>query len=400
MIERKKAFRICPCSPYNVEAVQTWLEDLARDGLILEKDGYFAGVFTFLREQPRTMIYRLEPVQKPNASIFDENDPDIDMVESIAEMGWEYMFRYGMFHIYRTTDPHPRELHTDPAVQSMALSAVHKRLAVNIIDSLVWILLWLLTRNTPFGHPFRSAVTIGLTFVLSYSAWFFLFIFQPISGAVMLWRYRKRLKAGDALTSRKDWKRLAPASICAKLLVLLLPCLLVGNVISTLTDATHEPLDRQTEVPFVTIADLMPQGEYSQSSHTFGDYNLYREWSTAVSAVNIEWSEWAKVTSSDGTTYDGILRLDYHETSSEWLARQLAKDYYHYDRHRYNRFSEQEAPETSADSIRIYSNHVNYVLIQHDNIVIHATLTLTDQDNNSLQPLWIEETIRWLTDIP
>ena len=41
------AYRICPCFSYDVEGIQTWLEDMATQGLVLEADGTFLGIFTF-----------------------------------------------------------------------------------------------------------------------------------------------------------------------------------------------------------------------------------------------------------------------------------------------------------------------------------------------------------------
>ena len=34
----RKSHRICPCNAYDIEGIQSWLEDLAAEGLQLEKD--------------------------------------------------------------------------------------------------------------------------------------------------------------------------------------------------------------------------------------------------------------------------------------------------------------------------------------------------------------------------
>ena len=91
MFNTKKALRICPCNSYDIEGIQSWLEDLSMDGLRLEKDGYFGGVFTFLRTTPKKVIYRLVPVKKENSTLFDENDPDSDEVERWAGSIWSVM---------------------------------------------------------------------------------------------------------------------------------------------------------------------------------------------------------------------------------------------------------------------------------------------------------------------
>ena len=47
------------------------------------------------------------------------------------------------------------------------------------------------------------------------------------------------------------------------------------------------------------------------------------------------------------------------------------------------------------DSIRHYSNYLPYVLIQHDNIVIHATMTIHDQNDDIVRDIWVEATAKW-----
>ena len=38
------AYRFCPCFRYDIEGIQTWLEDMAAQGLVLEADGIFLGI--------------------------------------------------------------------------------------------------------------------------------------------------------------------------------------------------------------------------------------------------------------------------------------------------------------------------------------------------------------------
>lgn len=400
MIGLKKRIRLCPCDSHDVEGIQTWLEDLAGDGLLLEKDGSFCGFFCFLSTPPQAVIYRLIPVQREEASLFSENSPDGDQVEISAEMGWEYLTRYGMFHIYRTGSPAAIELHTDPEVHSLAMNVLRKRLVSNIATMLIWLVVWILLKQSPFGYPFRSAACIGIIFTASFLAWFLLGLLRPVISFFHLRRYQKRLKAGESLTARKEWRKNVPIAILAKLLAVLLPILGVTGAALTLSEAQAQPITADVQVPFVTIADMIPDGAYTQNDSSFGSYNEYRSWSTGAAPVNIEWNEWASITAPDGTSFEGILRVDYHETKNAWLAQQLANDYYQYDRHRYSNFSDLEAPEADVDSILMYSNYLPYIVIRHDNIVIHATLSLTDQTNASVRDLWIRQIVDWLKENP
>lgn len=388
----RKSHRICPCNAYDIEGIQSWLEDLAAEGLQLEKDGYFAGFFTFTRTEPKRMTYRLVPVKKDKAALLDENDPDSDEVDVSASMGWTYLVRYGMFHIYVSQAPSPRELHTDPAVQSLALNFLRKRLVSNIVTTFIWAAIYLALRQSSFGYPFRNAATIGLLFSVCIYSWLLVGLFTPVADVIRLLRYQKRLRSGDSLTQRKNWRKSAHYTISAKLLVFLLPILGIIGAAATQKEAALQPILPDTSVPFVTIRDLIPDGEYIRDDSMFGDYNEYRSWSTAVAPVNMEWNEWATVTGPDGAACKGILRIDYHECSSEWLAQQLANDYYQYDRLRYTKFEDLPAPDIRVDSIRHYYNYLPCILIQHDNIVIHVTTTLQDENDESAWGIWLDAT--------
>ena len=396
MTAGKKSNRICPCNAYDIEGIQSWLEDMAMEGLHLEKDGYFAGFFTFIRTEPKKITYRLVPVKKEKAALFDENDPESDEVDVSASMGWTYLVRYGMFHIYCSDSPAPRELHTDPAVQSLALNFLRKRLVSSIAVTFTWVIIYLTLRQSPFGFPFRSAAAIGMLFTICLYSWLLVGLFGPVGDTVRILRYQKRLRKGESLTVRKDWKKTAPQTILSKLLVFVLPIMGLIGAASTLSEAALQPIVPETTVPFVTIEDLIPGGEYIREDALFGDYNQYRSWSTAAAPVSIEWNEWATITGAGGTTYEGILRIDYHECSSEWLAKQVANDYYQYDRHRYNKFEDLPPLDAQVDSIRHYYNYLPYILIQHDNIVIHVTMTLQNENDDSALDSWLQLTVEQL----
>ena len=140
----KYVLRLPPCPDYDVEGTECWLTDLAREGLLLKKDGLFAGVAVFERAVPQRVQYRLEAAQKDTSLLGDGYEPDPEQVELCAQYGWEYVARRGEFYIYRSHDPAARELNTDPAVQALALKAVKSRSVSAAIYAALWILVFLL----------------------------------------------------------------------------------------------------------------------------------------------------------------------------------------------------------------------------------------------------------------
>ena len=118
------------------------------------------------------------------------------------------------------------------------------------------------------------------------------------------------------------------------------------------------------------------------------DYDIYLTGETAVSQ-NIEWHENCNVTTAAGERYFCILRINYHETAGEWLAKGLERDYYLYDSNQYRgkRFTDLEVPDLGVDSIRVYNNYGSLtVLMRQGNRVVHAVVVM---DNNADENQWI-----------
>ena len=109
--------RLVPCPPYDVEACESWLGDMAEQGLMLERWGTTEA--RFRRETPRPVRYRLTAARLKATLLF--NRPDAGEEELYEEAGWHFICRQDEFYIYACDDPDAPELHTDPAVQAMSL---------------------------------------------------------------------------------------------------------------------------------------------------------------------------------------------------------------------------------------------------------------------------------------
>lgn len=146
-------YRLPPCPVYDVEGTESWLSDLAREGLMLEKDGFFAGFMSFQRTTPRTAQYRLEAIQKLNGLLSDGFEaPSDEALELSEKYGWEYLLKYGDFHIYRSFGFPARELNTDPDVQAMALNKVRKRQRNAAIWSVIHLIILLFCCLYPVSY--------------------------------------------------------------------------------------------------------------------------------------------------------------------------------------------------------------------------------------------------------
>lgn len=387
------AYRICPCFSYDIEGIQTWLEDLAAEGLLLEADGTFLGIFTFQKTRPQKVRYRLAPIKQKKGFFSDSSDgPEAEEQEFSAQCGWEYMVRYGSFHIYRATDPAARPLHTDPAVQAMALGALKKQRRNAVISQVLFWVIWFTLRGTSVFTLFLTGALLGPLHIAAVTGLVLWVSLRLLAFAIRLSRYQKRLRLGDSLEQRRDWKKTVPAVWCGKLLPWALALVLAITWGMGLKNSYERvPLDEIPQpLPFASLADVFPGAELDNSS-AMGDYGTAVHYSTALSE-NYEWNETADITAGDLSGY-GILRLNYHETASEFLAKGVAEDYYRSEAARYRgkRFEDITAPETGLDNVRVYSSYGTlHVLIQHENKVIHAVVLLKDRNQNNHWQAWLE----------
>lgn len=378
--------RTCPCFGWDIEGIQTWLEDMAAKGLHLEPDGAIFGIFSFLKGEPRQVRYRLTPV-KEKRGFFDDNDaPDSEEQEFSENCGWEYVLRHGSFYIYRATDPKARPLHTDPKVHALALKALGKQRRNLLLSEILFWAIWLGLRGSSALSVFRAAVVIGPMFVLSIAGLLVWILGGLLIFPIRLGRYRKRLLDGDLLEERKPWQKNALGVRLSRLVPWVLAVLmLVGVGRSWKLSYERTSVEYYPHPVFPTVSTLFPGEEPDRMN--MGDYNTYVQYGNPLGS-NMEWNESATV----GDTHC-ILRITMHAVRWEWLARGLADDYYRYERFRYNgkRFVDLEAPETELDSVRVFSSYgVTHVLIQHGNLVIDAVVNISDGNQNNWQ-LWLEQ---------
>ena len=381
--------RTCPCYQWDVEGIQTWLEDMAAKGLHVEADGAFFGIFSFLQGEPKTVRYRLTPVKEKRGFFADNDAPDAEEQEFSESCGWEYVLRHGFFYIYRATDPKARPLHTDPRVHALAMKALGRQQASVLLSEVIFWAIWLGLRGSSALSVFRAAVVIGPLFVLSIGG----LVAWAVGGMVVfllrIGLLRKRLLDGDLLEERKPWKKKALGVRLSRLVPWVLAVLmLVGAGRSWKLSYERRPVEVFPHPIFPTVSTLFPGEEPERLN--MGDYNTFVEYSNLL-GTNIEWNESATV----GDTHC-ILRIQWHvvDWRWSWLAKGLADDYYRYERFRYNgkRFEELEVPETKLDSVRVFSSYgVTHVLIRHGNTVIDAVVNISEKGQGNNWQLWLEQ---------
>ena len=368
----KHAYQLPPCPDYDVEGMESWLGDMAANGLFLSRDGFFAGVAIFEKGTPCPMRYRLDAAPKKTSFFSDDGEPDEETLSLSEAYGWEYVTARGQFLIYRTADPDARELHTEPQVQALAINQIRRRERGNVVTCFIWLFLYPLLAMR--GEWLLTMLNIGTWFIL-YSVLLITWLFAgTVVRAVHLRRLRGRLSRGEPLNHHKRWKKAAVRHRVRGFMLLACCLVWLGLFLhlwsADLTDARKLPLDAYTgDPPFATIIDFAPGGDYALDN--FGISNTVEIRSDWLAPVVIHWSETATVTLPDGRTVSGGLLVDYYQTAAPWLARKAAHEYLRTAR-RSKHYESLPLPPLGVDYATAYSNYFPTLLLQKGNLVLKA----------------------------
>lgn len=119
----KRVRKLIPVSLYDIQGLESWLEEQADQGLFPVSLGSWA-VFEE-RAVPGTR-FRLDPF----ANRMGEGlDPSPEKLELYRQAGWKYVFPIGQaYFLFYNTDPSAPELYTDYQSQGLSLERLKKRL--------------------------------------------------------------------------------------------------------------------------------------------------------------------------------------------------------------------------------------------------------------------------------
>lgn len=376
--ENKKIYKLCPCPAYDVEGMESWLEDLAEQGLFLSKDGFTFDFGAFEKGSPKKLKYRLTASENPTG-IFADNmgNPDPEAIEISESMGWKYICYRGDFHIYVCEDSSARELNTDPLVQEIALKAVRSRQSVNIFNSVFWLVIY------PFFYfksgIIKTSLDIGTgfsIFVLFIAIWF---LYDAIKENLYLRRLSKKLRENIPLEHKADFKKNGMLrhikngiQIAAVVVLVVFSLHKWGD--SLMYEDRIPIKEFKEEIPFATISDFVGGEIIKYEEFMKGkSFNSVKKYKDLLAPVNIDFSQQVNVKNSDGKSVGGGLFVDYHQCANPFTAHLLAKEYYYADKYSKN-FEDLYSPEADGDFAKVYLDSMRFrtLVYQKGNEVIHA----------------------------
>ena len=384
-----------PCPVLDIEAMQTWLEDMSMEGYLLKSCSKGRHKFEFYKIEPLRTRYRLTPVSD---KIEEWNlRPDEEYASITEAYGWEHVCSNIRFHIFRAYNEDAREIHTDPVIQAQAIRQLVRRI---IKTALVWFslpLIYLLMLFALGGaNSFWHNLIIGRTGIHIMMAYFVLFaMVKAVFELVPLSRLYKRVKQGYAPVNRKEWEKKAPIyrvafQVYPIVLVVITLVVVMGRAAYRDQAAYQDIPPVGRDLPFLSVADMAQDSEI-QSAERMEDVGYMRNWTHILSPVNYEWAEIVEVVGNDGTEGLVSIQLWYHETKYLWLADNLTQEYLAKAKQTGTEMAEK--PETSADIVYFYYNEYGKpaAVLKYGNSVISVEFPRSDFDIPTLKfEYWIE----------
>lgn len=391
--DAKHIHRLAPCPVYDIAGMEAWLEDMAKEGHLLSRDGFFMGFADFEVSKPVTMKYRLQAAPKAK-SAFEEGEPDDEEMELSEAMGWEYVARRGEFHIYRSSDPAARELNTDPLVQALAIKTVNKRMPNHIVSMVLWLVIYPIFF---FDEGIvRATIATGSLFAIYSLAMLIWICCRDLRAIFRLRALRKRLESGEGIDRTRPWKKYALRHISARLLFVI--AVIVWAVLTIFTFVRASDVDRPLgeyggEPPFATMADFYPDAIEYVPDNFMGLTNYFEYISDPlISPISLIWRESAQLTLPDGSIKDGNLTVYYHEMSCPLLAEIVAWEFKR-DAKNSRHFEELSLPELGIDHAEAYTDIFTTVLLREGSTVLVASYMQYDE-----APLSLEQWAQTLAD--
>ncbi len=356
-MKKNRKITLPPCAACDLERTESWLTTMAEKGWQLEHDGFFAGLAFFQKAPTAHVRYRLDAV--PPKNIFDDDAVITDeKAELCADMGWEYVAKRGPFAVFRCTGgTDVPELHTDPALQAIALQKVKRSRCGNLVTLLFLVLFWLvlMLRGNVLLDAYQG---LGLPFLLSE----YIVIFVGVIAAAGEWfsfhRLVKKLQSGSTPEHGKNWKRHAAwhrtaVGLSISMSVCFAVSFIAGLHHSTAGASVHDLTDEAVSVPFATLEDIFPDSTFTYRDTWGGNEISFSN--DLLLRQHIKLFQHGTITCADGTQYTCSIRAEYFETAATLVADRLFNEYLHTEK--YNRY---------FDSYQILYEDSDLILYQYN----------------------------------
>lgn len=307
------------------DAMETFLEDMAKKGWFLKKVGYFLPFCQFEKGTPAPVRYRLEPV--PDTA----RTPSAEMVQFYEDFGWKYLTPFShFFFIFVAENPHTPEIHCDPLVQAKGYKRMCRNFSVFGLAALVLLTIFL---GIPLYHPgFLLDCPRFSAFALVTLLSFAVLILWSV---LRLWKIYRNLSQGNPLSHHKGYLNILSLQtiVLALFVLFLLPFsdkLMEWDEKDQITQAltsVEEPL------PYVPLAEMGISSDWVQTPYdpiTIGgknsDSNYVCSQSNFLAPTTLEVRQTAYHTDPNMPAVATSMTSYYGEMSNSFLAKIVGMD--------------------------------------------------------------------------
>lgn len=265
--------KITPAPLSDAEGLESWLEDLALQGLYLKT---FRPLFcTFIPGPVKKTRYRLEPCR-----LRPDDDPPRSMLELYQEFGWDYAgTANNAMLIFSTQDPEAPELHTDPALQSQRWKKLYRSARRGFVwDAALLVLAAVLTALLLADTPILNLLTTSAVPLILFGLYQLCSLPAAWAEVRDLSRLVRRLEAGEPMDHRAPYprRRLVPLLSFA-LCVLLIVLLVLPRYILPFLGGGMRPIGEVSDFSPLSLAQVEGKGyrPYEMEDPDQSDYFHY-----------------------------------------------------------------------------------------------------------------------------
>jgi len=309
-----------PCSLYDFEGLQSWLDEMALQGLFFQNFSRRNDYAKFEPGDPRPVRYRLDPVGR-------DKEEDKKRKEPYAQMGWTFVDTLPrMYYIFSCEDPEAPELHSDPQVLAYALdNTIQKQITFHTLDTMIPVLLLLivflafpnsyLTQLFLIERP-RSLMVFAMACVI-----LFIYTVVAVLQVRRLVSTRRALAQGFTPKPGRRWTR--PRSITVSLLLVMLPlCVLPSLLVPANRCQYYDLGEAELSYQPPTLYQLEAAGPQplEEEPEAEGYLKLNRSWLVPVQEyTSVDWD--TNPYPAPSRPYLLWMTVQYHQARSPWTAR-------------------------------------------------------------------------------
>jgi len=242
-------------SMYSIGAYESWLSDLAAQGLFLKKFGFMSCIFE--KAEPAIIEYRID-ISKERLSK--------DRIVMYGECGWKYIATNKWAHIFcAAAGTQTTEIHTDAREQGFTLVELNRMMSIILPIMVILVsfevVLWgymLLIGGTPFLNMISNGDSM-MIMIFAMLLMFVVFLKQFIDIRAL----KKSLFSGKAINHHASWKKhkyynnvVMLTSLSIIFVSLISQGINASQIIRAVTDTARVTMTTQTKLSCLRLSDL------------------------------------------------------------------------------------------------------------------------------------------------